>query len=178
MPPVAAAVSPVRKSRVEKHGRELAVGGSVGRPRHGSVAGRNGNRAVGRERIIRVIRRNRAASRKPADPAKTGTKQSNPLRSCDRRGCLISYIVCRSDRIRTCDPLVPNQIRYRTALHSERRGFRRNFNKKADHPIEQSADLSGRLDSNQRPPTPEAGALTGLRYTPNKCPYRFKSAQR
>ena len=28
--------------------------------------------------------------------------------------------------------------------------------------------LSGRLDSNQRPPTPEAGALTGLRYTPNK----------
>ena len=78
MPPVAAAVSPVRKSRVEKHGRELAVGGSVGHPRHGSVAGRNGNRAVGRERIIRVIRRNRAASRKPADPAKTGTKQSTP----------------------------------------------------------------------------------------------------
>ena len=71
MPPVAAAVSPVRKSRVEKHGRELAVGGSVGRRRHG-------NRAVGRERIIRVIRRNRAASRKPADPAKTGTKQSTP----------------------------------------------------------------------------------------------------
>lgn len=61
MPPVAAAVSPVRKSRVEKHGRELAVGGSVGR-----------------ERIIRVIRRNRASSRKPADPAKTETKQSNP----------------------------------------------------------------------------------------------------
>ena len=41
-----------------------------------------------------------------------------------------------------------------------------------------SISLSGRLDSNQRPPTPEAGALTGLRYTPNKCPYRFKSAQR
>ena len=33
MPPVAAAVSPVRKSRVEKHGRELAVGGSVVRQR-------------------------------------------------------------------------------------------------------------------------------------------------
>ena len=78
MPPVAAAVSPVRKSRVEKHGRELAVGGSVGRRPHRYVAGRNGNRAVGRERIIRVIRRNRAASRKPADPAKTGTKQSTP----------------------------------------------------------------------------------------------------
>jgi hypothetical protein len=40
-------------------------------------------------------------------------------------------------------------------------------------------NLSGRLDSNQRPPTPEAGALTGLRYTPNIWdPYHFKSAQR
>ena len=29
--------------------------------------------------------------------------------------------------------------------------------------------VSGRLDSNQRPPTPEAGALTGLRYTPNNA---------
>ena len=29
--------------------------------------------------------------------------------------------------------------------------------------------MSGRLDSNQRPPTPEAGALTGLRYTPNNA---------
>ena len=73
MPPVAAAVSPVKKSRVEKHGRELA--GRLGRP----PTARDGNRAVGRERIIRVIRRNRAASRKPADPAKTGTKQSNPF---------------------------------------------------------------------------------------------------
>ena len=26
--------------------------------------------------------------------------------------------------------------------------------------------MSGRLDSNQRPPAPKAGALTGLRYTP------------
>ena len=68
MPPVAAAVSPVRKSRVEKHGRELAVGGSVGRRRHGSVAGRNGNRA---------------------DPAKTGTKQSNP--SGRRTGGVASF---------------------------------------------------------------------------------------
>ena len=74
MPPVAAAVSPVRKSRVEKHGRELAVGGSVGRRRHGSVAGRNGNRA---------------SSRKPADPAKTGTKQSNP--SGRRTGGVASF---------------------------------------------------------------------------------------
>ena len=38
--------------------------------------------------------------------------------------------------------------------------------------------VSGRLDSNQRPPTPEAGALTGLRYTPNWARFIFKSAQR
>ena len=37
--------------------------------------------------------------------------------------------------------------------------------------------MSGRLDSNQRPPTPEAGALTGLRYTPNcfECPYHSRA---
>ena len=177
MPPVAAAVSPVRKSRVEQHGRELAR--RLGRPPTARV----------RRRTQRKPRRRQGAhhprhTQKPRlqpkarRSGKDRNKTKQPLRSQDRRGFLISYIVCRSDRIRTCDPLVPNQIRYRTALHSERRGFRRNFNKKADHPIEQSADLSGRLDSNQRPPTPEAGALTGLRYTPNKCPYRFKSAQR
>ncbi len=44
---------------------------------------------------------------------------------------------------------------------------------KAAHPqnkkdsLKLSFLMSGRLDSNQRPPTPEAGALTGLRYTPN-----------
>ena len=178
MPPVAAAVSPVRKSRVEKHGRELAR--RLGRPPTARV----------RRRTQRKPRRRQGAhhprhTQKPRlqpkarRSGKDRNKTKQPLRSCDRRGFLISYIVCRSDRIRTCDPLVPNQIRYRTALHSERRGFRRNFNKKADHPIEQSADLSGRLDSNQRPPTPEAGALTGLRYTPNIWdPYHFKSAQR
>ena len=36
--------------------------------------------------------------------------------------------------------------------------------------------MSGRLDSNQRPPTPEAGALTGLRYTPNLwCPFFLRA---
>jgi hypothetical protein len=29
----------------------------------------------------------------------------------------------RGDRIRTCDPLVPNQMRYQTALLPERRGY-------------------------------------------------------
>ena len=32
--------------------------------------------------------------------------------------------------------------------------------------------LSGRLDSNQRPPAPKAGALTGLRYTPSVSFFR------
>ena len=30
-----------------------------------------------------------------------------------------SSFLCRGDRIRTCDLLVPNQERYRTALHPE-----------------------------------------------------------
>ena len=30
--------------------------------------------------------------------------------------------------------------------------------------------VSGRLDLNQRPPAPEAGALTGLRYAPRQGP--------
>ena len=29
-------------------------------------------------------------------------------------------LFCREDRIRTCDPLVPNQVRYRPALLPER----------------------------------------------------------
>jgi hypothetical protein len=28
-------------------------------------------------------------------------------------------LICREDRIRTCDPLVPNQVRYRPALLPE-----------------------------------------------------------
>ncbi len=27
--------------------------------------------------------------------------------------------MCRDDRIRTCDPFVPNEVRYRAALHPE-----------------------------------------------------------
>ena len=30
-----------------------------------------------------------------------------------------NYLDGRGDRIRTCDPLVPNQVRYQTALHPE-----------------------------------------------------------
>ena len=29
------------------------------------------------------------------------------------------FLICRGDRIRTCDRLVPNQERYRAALHPE-----------------------------------------------------------
>ena len=31
----------------------------------------------------------------------------------------LAIIFCRGDRIRTCDTLVPNQVRYRAALHPE-----------------------------------------------------------
>ena len=31
----------------------------------------------------------------------------------------LSDFCCRGDRIRTCDPLVPNQMRYQAALRSE-----------------------------------------------------------
>ena len=42
----------------------------------------------------------------------------------------------------------------------------------------QSANLpSGYLDSNQGPPAPKAGALTGLRYTPNAMPHAAKARQ-
>ncbi len=29
---------------------------------------------------------------------------------------MLMAFICREDRIRTCDPLVPNQVRYRPAL--------------------------------------------------------------
>ena len=170
MPPVAAAVSPVRKSRVDKHGRELAVGGSVGRRTQRKPR-------VGRERIIRVIRPETAP---PAESPPIRQRQEQNKAPSGRRtgGALISYIVCRVTGFEPATLWSQTRYAYRTAPAPERCQAPPEFHKKADHPIEQSADLSGRLDSNQRPPTPEAGALTGLRYTPNKCPYRFKSAQR
>ncbi len=33
----------------------------------------------------------------------------------------MQIVFCRGDRIRTCDHLVPNQVRYRTALRPELR---------------------------------------------------------
>ena len=36
------------------------------------------------------------------------------------RYCIYHTVGCRGDRIRTCDHLVPNQERYRAALHPER----------------------------------------------------------
>jgi hypothetical protein len=35
----------------------------------------------------------------------------------------MTYSVSREDRIRTCDPLVPNQVRYRPALLPGRRYY-------------------------------------------------------
>ena len=39
----------------------------------------------------------------------------------------------------------------------------------------QPFSLSGYQDSNLGPPAPKAGALTGLRYTPNRFAFLFKS---
>ena len=45
-----------------------------------------------------------------APTARTNTKEmTNPLKN--------GLVIGRGDRIRTCDHLVPNQVRYRTALH-------------------------------------------------------------
>ena len=38
-----------------------------------------------------------------------------PGKNKTRSDCY-GFLVCREDRIRTCDPLVPNQVRYRPAL--------------------------------------------------------------
>ncbi len=38
--------------------------------------------------------------------------------------------------------------------------------------------VSGRQDSNLRPPGPKPGAMTGLRYAPNKMPYFNSTAER
>ena len=40
-----------------------------------------------------------------------GYKQKTPAKA--------EVLLCREDRIRTCDPLVPNQVRYRPALLPE-----------------------------------------------------------
>ena len=62
------------------------------------------------------------------------------------------------DRIRTCDRLLRRQMLYPTELRDLK------F-KKLTMP---QKIKSGWQDSNLRPPGPKPGAITGLRYTPNK----------
>ena len=57
----------------------------------------------------------------------------------------------RGDRIRTYDPLVPNQVRYQTALHpdanlTQQRLRRRRFLRRPDH-VEIASDCSGAIDA-------------------------------
>ena len=40
-----------------------------------------------------------------------------PINSYDLQAC--GFAFCREDRIRTCDPLVPNQVFYRAELPPE-----------------------------------------------------------
>ena len=42
-------------------------------------------------------------------------------------------------------------------------------------PYNQNFNLSGYRDSNPGPPTPEAGALTGLRYTPRQIERKYSN---
>ena len=76
---------------------------------------------------------------------------------------------CRGDRIRTCGRLVPNQERYRAALHPE-------YYAEGD-----TWKLSGRQDSNLRPPGPKPGALPGCatpRCITRKCRSSYLRVQR
>ena len=91
-----------------------------------------GRRETQVENIRRHRNRNTLRTKAPwilknTVPKYRAVSRKHPSVFC-RRG--VSYIVRRSDRIRTCDPLVPNQIRYRTALHSETTVVKK---KKADH---------------------------------------------
>ena len=52
----------------------------------------------------------------------------------------------------------------------------RKANKKAtDRSVALKGSLSGYRDSNSGPPTPEAGALTGLRYTPRQIERKYSN---
>lgn len=55
----------------------------------------------------------KTAAKKPTLEMQNGLPKDSPFFMCGR-----------STRIRTLDPLVPNQVRYRAALHSEKRDNR------------------------------------------------------
>ena len=65
------------------------------------------------------------------------------------------FVICREDRIRTCDPLVPNQVRYRPALLPETIFADLFF-----------FHLSGHFF--KRPSRLKSGCATGLRYFPKQ----------
>lgn len=103
-----------REEKPRRKTRPRTCRGRLGRPPTARVRRRTQRKPRRRQgahhpRHTQKPRRQPKARRSGKDRNKT----KQPLRSQDRRGFLISYIVCRSDRIRTCDPLVPNQIRYR-----------------------------------------------------------------
>ena len=77
---------------------------------------------------------------------------------------MLHFLFCRGDRIRTCDPLVPNQVRYQ--LRHAPKTVSANITKILYlyfiiSPVYDItfALLSGRQDSNLRPPGPKPGAL-------------------
>ena len=84
----------------------------------------------------------------------------------------IGFIISDRDRIRTYDRLLRRQMLYPAELRDLIFFFDKLSKlKKGDE--NQFIPLSGWQDSNLRPPAPKAGAITGLRYTPNKYFVQF-----
>ena len=52
------------------------------------------------------------------DMPATGDGHHRPAAACDCVSRMGKYRAGRSERIRTSDPVVPNDVRYQTALHS------------------------------------------------------------
>ncbi len=52
-------------------------------------------------------------------------KPASQVRTLSPRFGWVRLDIGRGDRIRTCDPLLPKQMRYQTALHPEQRGKRK-----------------------------------------------------
>ena len=82
---------------------------------------------------------------------------------------------CRADWIRTSDPYVPNVVRYRAALLPEKGNHFSSevttLNLSSGSRLNRDLHfaLSGRLDSNQRPPAPHAGTLPGCATSRMHC---------
>ena len=86
-----------------------------------SALGRSGNttQVTGMRQLYVKMPRERRPARRPRFPAPNVAVPYNangPTLSCENRPIFIG----RDDRIRTCDPLTPSQVRYQAAPHPEK----------------------------------------------------------